>query len=111
MRPRRLEDVDCADDVHLGVERRLGDRDTNVGLGGEVEARLRLRLRERARDGVRIADVRLDEAGALADVLAPAACEVVEHPDVVAALDERVHDMRADEASSACYERPHGALS
>src|SRR6187402_2893971 len=48
VRPRRLEDVDRADDVHLGVERGLGDGDANVGLGGEVEARLRLRLRERA---------------------------------------------------------------
>ena len=108
---RCFEDVGRADDVHLGVEGRLSDRDAHIRLRGEMEARLRLRLRERSSDSGRIADVDLEKPGALVHVAALPAREVVEHPHVVAALDERVHDMRADEASSACYERPHSALS
>ena len=37
---RPLEDVERAHDVHRGVERRSGHRDTHVGLGGQMEDQL-----------------------------------------------------------------------
>ena len=33
--------------------------------------------------------------------------EVVEHADVVAPLDERIHEIRADEPGSACHQCLH----
>ena len=39
--PGPLEDVQRADDVHLGIEGRAGHRDPNIRLGGQVEDELR----------------------------------------------------------------------
>jgi len=41
------------------------------------------------------------------EVRAVARREVVEHADVVAALDERIHEIRADEPRAACHQHLH----
>ena len=45
------------------------------------------------------------------EVLAAAGREVVEHAHVVAALEQRPHEVRADEARAARYEDCHLGLS
>ena len=52
-------------------------------------------------------DVRLVKRRFGRDVLAPTSAEIVEHVNLVAALEERVDDMRADEARPTCHDHPH----
>ena len=65
-----------------------------------------------AGDGVRVAHVALDELGARVEVVGPLAVrgleQRVEHADLVALLQQRVDDVRADEAGAAGDE-DHGA--
>ena len=60
---------------------------------------------ERPFDGVGVAHVALDEVGARVEVVGPLAVrgfeQQVEDPHVVAALEQRVDDVRADEAGAA----------
>ena len=71
--------------------------------------------RHRAGDGVRVAEVALDPLGAGVQVVGPLAMRVgqqhVEHADFVAAVEQRVDDVRADEAGAAGHEDRalHGA--
>jgi hypothetical protein len=107
--PRRLQHAQRADDVHLGVVVGPLHRDPHVGLRGEVEARLRP---DRVEDGADVrADVALVEARAFGHVLAPPAGEVVEDVHLVAARDERVGHVRADEPSAPGDYGPHCASS
>ena len=65
-----------------------------------MEHRVRLHLE-------RLADVVLDELRLRVDVLAAAGGQVVDDGHVVAARDERVDEMGADEARSTGDDRPH----
>src|SRR5262249_35917781 len=53
------------------------------------------------------ADVLLVQLGSLRNVLALPRREVVEHVHLVAARQERIHDVRADEARASGHDRPH----
>lgn len=48
--------------------------------------------------------VALHELGFRVDVIAPAAAQVVQHHDAVAALDQGVGQVAADEAGAPCHE-------
>jgi len=96
---------------HRSAARRAGLTYVTDGLAGITRKRSGTGWAYYTPDGSRIADVCLHEAGGLVHVPAPSARQVVEHPDVVSALHERVHEVRADEAGSACYEGVHSALS
>ena len=107
--PSRLEHAERPEDVHLRVVDRVLHGHPDVRLRREVEARLRPHLVE---DAVGVgAEVGLVEARALRHVFAPAARQVVEDVHLVAARDERVGDVRADEARAPGDDRSHGALS
>jgi hypothetical protein len=103
-----LEDVDRADHVVHGVLVGSCDGDADVGLRREVEARVGTEVREDVAE--RLADVPLHELGASGDVLAQPAREVVDHQDVVAAREQRVGEVRADEARAAGHDRPHAPI-
>jgi dTMP kinase len=60
-------------------------------------------------DGVGVADVGDVELGAGRHVLAPTLREIVENVHLVATLEERPDDVRADEPRSPGYDRPHRA--
>ncbi len=85
MLPRRLEDVQGADDVHVGVELGPLDRHADVSLRRQVEADLGAHLVEDS-PGVG-ADVALVDVHALRDVLALPSGEVVEHVHLVPARE------------------------
>ena len=57
----------------------------------------------------RLADVAHVQLGAAGDVLLLAVDERVDDGDLVAARDERIDDVRADEAGSSGHDRPHGS--
>jgi hypothetical protein len=103
-----LEHVDRPEHIDFGVEVRPLDGDAHVRLRSEVEADLRPGVGE---GFLRGRDVRFDQPCAPVDVLAPTGGEVVEDGDLVPAGDERIYDVRADEARAACHDRPHGPLS
>ena len=85
------------------------DRDAHVDLGGEVEADLRPRVVEHLAEPV--ADVALDEPRALGHVLALPVREVVDDRHLVAAREQRLDDVRADEPGAPCDDRPHWLVS
>ncbi len=58
----------------------------------------------------RLADVAHVELGPGRDVLLVAVDERVDDGDLVAACDERIDDVRADEAGSSGHDRPHGRI-
>ncbi len=105
------EKTDRPDRVDLRVAHGILDRAAHVRLGGEMEADLGVELRERGVDGGRVAHIALDERGRTVQILRLAGGEVVEHEDGIAALHERVDQMRADEARAACDQGPHGRES
>jgi hypothetical protein len=106
-----VQHADGPDDVDLGVEGGPLDGHAHVGLRGEVEARLRPHFVKDGVDCVPVTDVGDRQADVLVEVLAPPAREVVDDQHLVSAGDERVDDVRADEAGSPCHDRPHSALS
>ena len=88
--------------------RRPLDRDPHVHLSAEVVADLGPQLVE---DLVqRLAQVGHDE-GALGHVLSLPVREVVEREHLVAAIEQRLDDMRADEPRAPCHDRPQGLIS
>src|SRR3954469_11403728 len=109
---RRLEHVRGADDVDAGIPPGVGDRLAHVDLGGEMEDRFGTGLLDDLGDAVRLADVGTDELGAVAarvvEVRLAARREIVDDHHVVAAGDEGVDEVAADEAGSAGDERAHG---
>ena len=71
-----------------------------------------VRLRGQVEDDVgvdveRLADVVLLQPGALVQELAAAGREIVDDGDVVAARDERIDEVRADEPGSSGNDGPH----
>ena len=104
-----LEHVERADHVRHRVLDRVVDRHADVGLGGEVEDGLRLEPGEEVLE--RLADVSNLQVGRCGDVLALALHQGVDDDDLVAAREERIHDMGADEPGSACDDRAHSAAS
>ena len=109
MAARRLEDAHGADHVDVRVEARILHRARDRRLGREVEADVRARRVEHA-VGVG-ADVALVQRCVGQDVFPLPGGEVVEHVHLVAAGDERVHQVRADEARAAGHDRPHLSIS
>ncbi len=109
VRPRGLEHLERAEHVHGGVVLRPLDRHAHVDLGGEVETDLRPRLFEDL--GEPCAHVALDELRALGHVLALPVREVVHDRHVVAARQQRLDDVRADEPSAPGNEPPHRLVS
>ena len=107
VRLRGAQDVDGALDVRARVGRGVGHRLPHVDLGGEVEDDVGLRLTDRLGHRVGVADVDLHEPRAvlrcLGEVRALAGREVVEDGDRVAAGDQAVDEVRADEAGAACH--------
>ena len=81
-------------------------RGLHVGLRGEVEDDVGAR---RASMPSRMS--RSTNVAAGVDVLALAEGEVVDDDDVVAARDERVDEVRADEAGASGDDRAHDAVS
>ena len=102
----RLEHPDRADHVRLGVVDGAVDRDPDIRLRGEVEHRLGPHLVEELVE--RLADVLHVEHGPVGHVLALPGCQRVDDGDLVAAGDERVHDVGSDESGPACHHRSHG---
>ena len=103
-----LEEAHRAEDVHPGVEVRLPDRAPDVYLGGLVAQDLGSEPPEDLREVPPGEDIDLVEARPLGEVLALAGGEVVDDGHLVAAGDEGVDDVGADEAGSACHEGTHG---
>ena len=104
MTARCLEDLDRAEHVDLGVVGRTLDGHAHVGLGGEVEDDLRPHGVE---DGVRLADVGDVQFRAGGHVLARALGEIVERVCLVAAGEQCVDEVRADESRPAGHDRAH----
>ena len=115
-RARGLEHVDRALDVDARVGGGVGHRLAHVDLRAEVEDASGFTRSTSSTHRVGVADVCLDELGAAAreravEVLAPAGREVVDDGHLVAALEQRVDEVRADEAGAACDECPHEAAA
>ena len=100
----RFEDADRAHDVDVGVVVGPLDGDPNVGLGRQMDDELR---RDRLEDGVGRPDVGLVQGRPGGDVLAPPLREIVEDVHLVAACEQRLDDVRADEACPTGDDRPH----
>jgi hypothetical protein len=109
--PRCFEDLQRAARVHVEIEHGILHRHAHVGLRCEVEADLRPEIVEHGHDRVPVADVDDRQADVLVHVRLATLREVVDDEHLVLAGDERVGDVRADEAGSACHDRPHGQLS
>ena len=92
----------------FGVLDRILDRDADVGLRSEVEDRLGSHRREEVVE--RLADVAHVELRSGRDVLLAAVDERVDDGDLDATRDERVDDVRADEAGASGHDRPHGRI-
>ena len=111
----RFERGDRAADVDIGVEARIAHRNADVDLCSEVEDGLGPGGIEDPCQPGRVADIRLDQLGAardrVAQVLAATGREIVHDRDRVATLDQRIDEVRADEAGAACDEGPQGAGS
>jgi len=106
--PCRFEDSRRADDVHVGVVVRSLDRDADVGLRGEVEDRLGA---DGVEDLVRVPDVGDVQLRRRGNPFARPLGEIVERVHVVTAREQRVHHVRADEAGTPRYDRPHPLVS
>ena len=103
---RRLEHLDRADDVHVGVVGRVADRGLHVGLRGEVEDDVG------AVEVDAVADVALDErggAGSRTRACPKERSSITTH--VVAARDEGIDEVRADEAGASGDRYTHTAVS
>jgi hypothetical protein len=107
-----LEEASGGHRVELGVARDLVHRLADAHGGGEVDDLLG--ALEGAHGGLAVADVADDQLDARREVGLDAAVhlglEAVEYDHLVAALDERAHQVRADEAGAASDECPHEFL-
>src|SRR5215831_17421340 len=68
-------------------------------------------LVERLVDRLRVGDIGLGEFGLPGQVVAVSAREIVENPDRVAFVQQRLHQMRADEPGSAGHEKTSHPMS
>ena len=114
-----FDDVQEADDVGLDVGVGVVRGVAHAGLGGEVDDALRSVGGEGVFDGVAVGEVGDDlgeagaafeagEAGAL-EVDVVVVVEVVEADDFVAAVEQALGDVRADEAGGSCNQKFHSA--
>ncbi len=110
-RARCLQHVGGAADVDRGVEGRVLERFADVDLGGEVEDRLGLAVGGDLAQRPAVADVELEQLSARRqrslEVDPPPGDEVVDDRHLVAAHEQRVDQIRADESRSASYQAPH----
>jgi dTMP kinase len=90
-----------ADDVHRGVVARILHRGLHVGLRSQVEEDVRV-------DRERLADVVLEQRRRRIHELALPGREVVDDGHLVAAREERIDEIRPDEARTTCHDRVHG---
>ena len=88
------------EDVFFGAMGGAGGGGTPISTPEQIEDRCRVR-----------ADVSKVQLGPGGELLATPRRERVEHVHLVAAGDQRLRDMRADEARSACHDRPQGLVS
>ena len=95
--------------IRLRILDGIVDRNAYVRLRGEVEHGLRPELGEQVLE--RLADVTHLEGGGGGDVVALPLHERVDDHDLVAAREERVHDVGADEPGPACDDGSHCAAS
>jgi len=99
------EHVDRPQHVHLRVGGGIGHGAAHVDLRGQVEYELRPHVGEDSRHTAGVTYVELVQLRAgrerVREVLAPAAGEVVNHRDAIASGDERVDQVRSDEAGAA----------
>jgi hypothetical protein len=107
MKAGGLEQDRRARDVDGGVEARRRDGSAHVDLRGKVKDDVRWLLGKDPIDRVRLTDVDLVQARIGVDVGAAAGCQVVEDRDGVILRDERIDEVRADEARSAGYQGVH----
>ena len=109
--PRGLEDVDRAEHVHGRVERRVRDGLANVRLGGQVEDPIRDEAVDRVLEPGPVGDVALGELGSprrgAVEVRPPPGRQVVDDEDVGTGLEQRVDEVRADEAGATGDQRLH----
>ncbi len=87
------------------------DRLAGLDEGGEVHDSIEAALREEGFHGWLIANVGLLELGLAGDGLAPSHAEVVDHGDVVPAIDQSLRYHTADVAGPAGHQNPHASHS
>jgi len=100
-----VQHLDRPDHVDVRVVIGALDGHAYVRLRRQVEAQIGLHIVE---DGVRVApDVAFVHARTVRDVAGLPVREVVEHVDVVAAREQRLRHVRANEARASGHDHPH----
>ena len=107
MTARRLEDADRPEDVDVRVGVGMLDREADIRLRREMEHRVGP---DRVEDLVGPPDVGHMQLGGSGHVLAPALREIVEDVNLVAAGEQGLDDVRADEARASGHDRPHSPI-
>ena len=115
---REFEDVLLPHEIGARVGRRILERVTHAGLGGEVQNHIELRAGRRRSKRVRIGDIALGKSiDGLSRQLRQARVlerrgvvriEIVDRHDFVAARQERLARMEADKSRAAGEEYTHG---
>ncbi len=110
---RSFENMQGADDVHLGVERRSGHRDSDVGLGRQVKDQLGTAPDHQIDDGRR-GDVEVVNGQRppctpprIGQVGERAGREVIDDIDLMSFDEQSIDQGRADETSSSRHHRAH----
>ena len=98
--PGGIEHAERLGDIDLEGPERIADRVGDAGPRGQVDDRVN--TGDRLGDGGPIGQRGADEVmGHAVEIGQPADRQVVENPDLVAALDEEPNERRADEAGAA----------
>jgi hypothetical protein len=106
-RNRRPRHVHGAEHVDLGVPKRIRGGARDQRLRGEMEDDARRKPPPNLHHVLTVADVGFDEVGARIDVDARAGREVIDDADPVTFSQQRVDEMRPDEACAAGDHRAH----
>ena len=101
--PNGFEQVEAAADVDAGVIRGVGDALAHIDLCREMTDDVESRLAHQPGSRL-IRDVHLVERRRRRNLAAIPAHQVVDDRDLEAVRDQRVRDVRADEAGSASHE-------
>ena len=96
-----VEEVDAGGDIVSEIFRGIGHRLADEGVGGEVHDGLRFCLFEGVAEDRAIAEVALVEVGARVDRFGVALAEIVEHRDLVAAIEKFLDANTADVTGAA----------
>jgi hypothetical protein len=105
-RARRLEHADRAHDVDVRVEHGPLDGGADIRLRRQMEDDLRPKSGSELPEHL-VADVELVQRDSVGDVLAASAREVVDHVHLITSREQRIRDVRADEARAAGNDHPH----